>query len=474
MNEILEALLLNKIGGGGGYPEPTGTKQITANGTGIDVKNYATADVDVPNSYVQADEGKVVQSGALVAQTQKSINANGTVDTTANNSVVVNVPTGGLKEYTSGAIPKNTFKTWANTFNSGSTLTVALAPTDETVVEVGDEVLVHGKITSTAGTNFKYYVTGEVTSFDSSNKPVITVKGLGQPSPIADGSMITNSNGNFDVKEYAAITVNVQGSGTTYITQNGTHDVGGYRWASVDVQSPEENLLIAADATFQSTPIEEGTCSATLDDSSVLTGHTTGDPIVLYGLDGLSGTDYYLVYGRITYIDSGVEFNVTKVISIGGGKKAAFPILTGGAFRSYPDTGMTTYYDAKTAGDLDGIAQGDTIIASGSNDGSDYVVIGTVNDLDGSLGVQINIMDSAMNFSGILYSFDSGSFIDEPTGGRDVTFYPDDPSQLSGISYDDGVICVGTYNDTLYAMFGRSHTTQSDSIEVFSSWAHSV
>ena len=81
-----------KQSGGGGYPEPSGTVQITQNGTGIDVKDYAEADVAVENSYTQADEGKVVDNGALVSQTSKNIGANGTVDTTKNNEVVVAVP----------------------------------------------------------------------------------------------------------------------------------------------------------------------------------------------------------------------------------------------------------------------------------------------------------------------------------------------------------------------------------------------
>lgn len=75
---------------------PTGTKQIsiTANGvTTEDVTNYASAQItaSVPNTYAAADEGKVVDNGALVAQTSRNIDTNGTYDTTTNNEVVVNV-----------------------------------------------------------------------------------------------------------------------------------------------------------------------------------------------------------------------------------------------------------------------------------------------------------------------------------------------------------------------------------------------
>lgn len=73
----------------------TGTKSITANGTGIDVVGYAAVDVAVPNSYAAADEGKVVSNGALVAQTSDTVTQNGTVDTTLINSLTVNVSGGG-------------------------------------------------------------------------------------------------------------------------------------------------------------------------------------------------------------------------------------------------------------------------------------------------------------------------------------------------------------------------------------------
>lgn len=70
----------------------SGTKNITANGNGQDVVGYASVNVSVPNSYTASDEGKVVSSGALVAQTARSISANGTYDTTTNNSISVSVP----------------------------------------------------------------------------------------------------------------------------------------------------------------------------------------------------------------------------------------------------------------------------------------------------------------------------------------------------------------------------------------------
>lgn len=71
----------------------SGTKSITANGNNQDVVGYAAVDVAVPNSYSAGDEGKVVDSGALVAQTAHAdvtpTTSDQTIDTTLNNSIKV-------------------------------------------------------------------------------------------------------------------------------------------------------------------------------------------------------------------------------------------------------------------------------------------------------------------------------------------------------------------------------------------------
>ena len=55
-------------------------------------KAYSPVVVNVPNSYTNSDEGKVVKNGALASQTSTTKSANGTYDTTTNNQVTVAVP----------------------------------------------------------------------------------------------------------------------------------------------------------------------------------------------------------------------------------------------------------------------------------------------------------------------------------------------------------------------------------------------
>ena len=89
-------LLAKKLSGGGGGGSTLVSKTITANGTynpsDDNADGYSVVVANVPNTYTLSDEGKVVDSGALVSQTAKNISANGLYDTTLNNSVSVDVP----------------------------------------------------------------------------------------------------------------------------------------------------------------------------------------------------------------------------------------------------------------------------------------------------------------------------------------------------------------------------------------------
>lgn len=93
------AWIEQESGGGGG--STLIEKSISANGvynaSEDSADGYSKVTVDVPNTYTAEDEGKVVDNGALVAQTAMSseVTENGTVDTTLYNSVTVNVPSGG-------------------------------------------------------------------------------------------------------------------------------------------------------------------------------------------------------------------------------------------------------------------------------------------------------------------------------------------------------------------------------------------
>lgn len=86
----------NTGGGGGGGSATLIDKNIDANGTykasDDSADGYKKVVVNVPNTYEAGDEGKVVDNGALVAQSSTTVIDNGTVDTTLYSSVVVNVP----------------------------------------------------------------------------------------------------------------------------------------------------------------------------------------------------------------------------------------------------------------------------------------------------------------------------------------------------------------------------------------------
>lgn len=86
--------------GGGGGDITVEALSVTENGSySASGKAYSPVTVNVPNSYSASDEGKVVDNGALVAQTSDTVTQNDTYDTTLINSLTVNV-SGGIVKHT--------------------------------------------------------------------------------------------------------------------------------------------------------------------------------------------------------------------------------------------------------------------------------------------------------------------------------------------------------------------------------------
>ena len=96
MSSIKALAIAKATGGSGGGGEITlETLNVDANATynAPSGKAYKKVNVNVPNSYVAGDEGKVVSGGALVAQTAHAdvtpTTSDQTIDTTSNNSIKV-------------------------------------------------------------------------------------------------------------------------------------------------------------------------------------------------------------------------------------------------------------------------------------------------------------------------------------------------------------------------------------------------
>lgn len=90
--ELYWKAILDKIQGGGSVTVVELDVSANDTYTAPEGKAYSPVVVDVPNTYVDGDEGRVVVNGELVAQTEDyEITADDTYDTTTIKSVIVNV-----------------------------------------------------------------------------------------------------------------------------------------------------------------------------------------------------------------------------------------------------------------------------------------------------------------------------------------------------------------------------------------------
>lgn len=171
--------------GGGGGEATLIEKTITSNGTynasSDNADGYSSVTVNVANSYTAGDEGKVVSSGALVAQTARAatITENGTYTTTTNNEVTVNVPSSSYltelsavierSNNTNLTIPSGTTRIGKSAFGSWTGLTSVTIPSS--VTSIGESafgntglttVTIHDSVTSLG--NYAFYQCSHLTS----------------------------------------------------------------------------------------------------------------------------------------------------------------------------------------------------------------------------------------------------------------------------------------------------------------------
>lgn len=155
----------------------SGTKEITANGSAIDVTEYEKVNANVPNTYSATDEGKVVDNGALVSQISATYTTNDTYDTTLIDEVTVNVSGGGVDD------PLD--------FTGGNILGIKGHGTEYIVTDVYPNFVgVYGtKLSDDNITNYEYYWsalgtnTGYLGLQRNGQAQTITVKGMGGNAP---------------------------------------------------------------------------------------------------------------------------------------------------------------------------------------------------------------------------------------------------------------------------------------------------
>ena len=196
---------------------PTGTKQITKNGV-TDVTQYASANVDVPNTYKNTDEGKVVSGGTLANQTSRTINTNGTYNTTTNNQAVVNVPNSYNyddegKVVSNGALVSQTPRQAAITTNG----TYQTKNNDSVVVNVPQSGSSPTLITKNITANGTYDAnndnadgyTGVVVNVPNTYRASDEGKVVSNGGLIAQSSTTKTANGTYDTTENNEVIVNV-------------------------------------------------------------------------------------------------------------------------------------------------------------------------------------------------------------------------------------------------------------------------
>ena len=212
------------------YIRPQGTKSISANGTGIDVAEYASVDVNVSSGTPRTSTDLVVSGATVTAPA-------GVYATDASKSVASG--TAGTPTATKGTVSNHQVSVTPSVTNTTGYITGSTI--NGTAVTVSASELVSGTYNVTSSG------TKDVTNYASASVPAGTAgtpsasKGAVSNHSVSVTPSVTNTTGwiTGSTKTGTAVTVTASelASGNKAITQNGTNiDVVGYSTVSVDVR----------------------------------------------------------------------------------------------------------------------------------------------------------------------------------------------------------------------------------------------
>ena len=231
--------------------EKTITENGTYNAVVDDASGYSTVVVNVPNVFGEHDEGRVVKSGALVDQSSRTISANGTYDTTLNDSVTVET-TFNLSAKT--ITVNGTYQASTDNVDGYSDVTVSVPNTYSSSDEGKVVYLQHYLVTQSS-----LLITKDGEYNTTYNDRVVVETGSYGPPNLIDYTV--SENGTYSASEYgydgfSEVTVDVQPS-VTYQTfsENGTYSASEYGYdgfseVTVDVQPSVTYQTFSENGTY--------------------------------------------------------------------------------------------------------------------------------------------------------------------------------------------------------------------------------